>query len=61
MLRYLQGENNISFLDNMSGGAFVCRAHGDHELLFVSEALISIFECDDIDDFNALACGRRFL
>ena len=46
------------FLDNMPGGAFVCNAHGDHELLFVNDNLIELFECADRDEFMEFVGGR---
>ena len=47
----LTPESSLSFIENVSGGAFVCAAHEDHRLFFVSDSLVSLFECKDLEDF----------
>lgn len=47
-----------TFLDRMPGGAFICRAHGNNEILFVNEKLIEFYECDDLDEFMEFTGGR---
>ena len=53
----LKADAGRAFIDNMSGGAFICRAHGDHELLFVNDNLVSLFECEDSEDFTDFVGG----
>ena len=48
----LTPESSLSFIENVSGGAFVCAAHEDHRLFFVSDSLVSLFECKDLEDFS---------
>ncbi len=45
------------FIDNMAGGAFVCNAHGEHELRFASDNLVSLFECKDREEFYEFTGG----
>ena len=39
---------------HMPGGFFIYRASGDEELIYANDAVISLFGCDDLDDFKAL-------
>ncbi len=39
---------------NMPGGFFIYKSEGDGEMLYVNNALIKLFGCDDIEDFKAL-------
>ncbi|MBP5261240.1 MAG: response regulator [Clostridiales bacterium] len=44
---------------HMPGGFFIYKAEGDEELIYANDATISLFGCDDIDDFKALT-GNTF-
>ena len=39
------------FVDRMEGGAFAFTADEEHQLLYVNDGLIRLFECDDRDEF----------
>ena len=44
---------------HMPGGFFIYRAEGDEEIIYVNEAVISLFGCDGPDDFRSLT-GNTF-
>ena len=44
---------------HMPGGFFIYKAEEDEELIYANDATISLFGCDDIDDFKALT-GNTF-
>ncbi len=37
---------------HMPGGFFIYKAEGDEELIYVNDATVSLFGCDDIEDFK---------
>ncbi len=39
---------------HMPGGFFIYRAEGDEELIYANDATISLFGCEDLDDFKEL-------
>ncbi len=39
---------------HMPGGFFIYRAEGDEELIYANDAVISLFGCDDLEDFKKL-------
>ena len=47
----------VDFADNMSGGAFICKTAGDHELLYVNKRLVEIFECESTEEFMDFVGG----
>ncbi len=53
----LTPESSMSFIEKMSGGAFVCEAHDDHKLIFVNDNLISLFECGSREEFFEFTGG----
>ncbi len=46
-----------AFVQNFLGGAFVYSADKDHRLLYVSDNLIRLFDCADIDEFMTYTGG----
>ncbi len=49
----------IRFMDEMPGGFLIYRAREGEEILFANQALIRIFQCDDMEDFRELT-GNSF-
>ena len=45
------------FTDRMAGGAFVCRRMEGHELLYVNEGIVRLFECDSPEEFMDFSGG----
>ncbi|MCR5255129.1 MAG: EAL domain-containing protein [Acetatifactor sp.] len=45
--------------ENMPGAILVYQAEGDERILYVSDELINLFECDDADDFMKFS-GQSF-
>lgn len=54
-------ENNelIHFMDEMPGGFFIYRANDTEEIIYANKALLRIFQCDTLEDFQALT-GNSF-
>ncbi len=50
-------EQTMTFIEelgrHMPGGFFIYKAEGDEELIYVNDAVISLFGCDDLEDFKA--------
>ncbi len=44
---------------HMPGGFFIYKAEGDEEIIYANDAVISLFGCDDADDFRTLT-GNTF-
>ena len=44
---------------HMPGGFFIYKAGGNEDLIYVNDAVISLFGCDDLDDFISLT-GNTF-
>jgi len=55
---FVLNEHTMSIIEeigrHMPGGFFIYRASGDEELIYANDAVISLFGCDDLDDFKAL-------
>ncbi len=49
----------IKFMDEMPGGFFIYRADGDEEILYANKALLRIFQCETLQEFQALT-GNSF-
>ena len=47
------------FIDQMPGGFFIYRAHGEQELLYANRALLRIFGCETEDELRTMA-GNSF-
>ena len=49
-------EQTMTFIDklgkHMPGGFFIYKAEGDEELIYVNDATIRLFGCDDLEDFK---------
>lgn len=45
------------FVEHMPGGAFVCRAEGDKEILFANQSLIKILECESYEELMEYVGG----
>ena len=43
--------------ERMPGGFFIYRAHGDEELLYANDALLRLFGCATIEEFQSLTGG----
>ena len=48
-----------SFAEGMPGGFFVYKAGGNEELLYANSVMVSLFGCDDYEDFKAFV-GNSF-
>ena len=44
---------------HMPGGFFIYKAEGDEEIIYANDATVSLFGCDDIEDFKTLT-GNTF-
>ena len=55
---FILNENTMSIIEeigrHMPGGFFIYRAEGNEELIYANDATISLFGCDDLDDFKEL-------
>ena len=51
------GFTSRDIAENVPGAILVHRAGDDGEILFANDALIELFECDDLDDFMAFTGG----
>ncbi len=53
---FVLNEHTMSIIEeigrHMPGGFFIYRAEGDEELIYANDATISLFGCDDLDDFK---------
>ncbi len=49
----------IRFMDEMPGGFFIYRADADEEIIYANKALLRIFKCDTMEEFQALT-GNSF-
>lgn len=49
----------IKFMDEMPGGFFIYRADADEEIIFANQALLRIFQCDTLEEFQTLT-GNSF-
>lgn len=53
---FVLNEQTMSIIEaigrHMPGGFLIYRAEGDMEIIYVNEAVISLFGCDDLDDFR---------
>ena len=61
--RFLLNEETLHIVEeigrHMPGGFFIYRASAGEELLYANQAVISIFGCDDLEDFKKLT-GNTF-
>nr|MCR5356995.1 GGDEF domain-containing phosphodiesterase [Lachnospiraceae bacterium] len=56
----ISGKYGHRFAKNATGGAFIFRADDSHEILYANQNLISMFECDDYNDFISYTGGSFF-
>lgn len=53
---FVLNEHTMSIIEeigrHMPGGFFIYRAEGDEELIYANDATISLFGCDDLDEFK---------
>ncbi|MCI9518236.1 MAG: response regulator [Clostridia bacterium] len=51
---YLKTASEIKdFIDKLPGGFLIYRADGEEEIIYANDALINIFECENLDDFKS--------
>lgn len=47
----------IKFMDEMPGGFFIYRADGNEEVIYANKAILRIFKCDTLQEFQELTGG----